>query len=176
MTSDSRAAIRRVIAFSLDWFVIAVWGAVLFAGIMIATGGRPARPETPWQAQLIGFLSMTLPVTLYFSLSESSNARATLGKRIVGLAVSNDDEGRLSLSASLLRNAVKFIPWELGHFVAQQAIASGDAGVPMGVWVAATLSFGLVGWWMAALFLTGRTPYDQLAHARVRMLREDPVS
>jgi uncharacterized RDD family membrane protein YckC len=88
------------------------------------------RPENPWTAQAIGLLTMTLPVTLYFALCESSALRASLGKRVFGLVVSRETGERLLLRSALLRNAVKFVPWECGHTVAQQAAFSGEGGFP----------------------------------------------
>lgn len=54
-------------------------------------------------------------MTLYFALSEASAREATLGKRRLGLRVVTVDGERLSLGRSLLRSAVKFLPWELAH-------------------------------------------------------------
>ena len=94
---DAQAnAVRRLFAFAVDCLIVALWGAVLFAVVMLATGGNPPRPGNPWTAQVIGFMTMTLPVTLYFGLWESSRWRASPGKRIAGLTVSRQSGGRLS--------------------------------------------------------------------------------
>jgi uncharacterized RDD family membrane protein YckC len=157
---------RRLLAFAVDWLVVALWGGVLFGAVMMATSGHPPRPENPWKAQMIGLLTMTLPVTLYFSLLESSAWRASIGKRALGLVVSSESGDRLSFGSALLRNAVKFLPWEFGHLVAQQAAFSGEAGLPVWVWGPAIVAFAGPVWWVIALIATGRTPYDRLASAR----------
>jgi uncharacterized RDD family membrane protein YckC len=110
---------------------------------------------------------MTMPVTLYFACCESSAMRASLGKRILGLVVSRETGERLLFRSALLRNAVKFVPWEFGHTVAQQAAFSGEGGFPAWVWGPTTVA--LVGpvWWLVAMIATGRTPYDRLASAQV---------
>jgi hypothetical protein len=167
MTNKRTVAVRRSLAFALDWLVVVLWGGMLFGGVMIATNGNPPRPENPWAAQAIGLLTMTVPVTLYFALCESSAWRASLGKRALGLVVSRETGERLPLRSALLRNAVKFVPWECGHTLAQQAAFSGEGGFP--AWVLGPAAVALVGpvWWLVAMFVTGRTPYDRWTSAMV---------
>jgi uncharacterized RDD family membrane protein YckC len=167
MKREGAVAVRRLFAFAIDWLVMVLWGGVLFAAVMIATSGNPPRPENPWTGQAIGVLSMTVPVTLYFALCESSAMRASLGKRMLGLVVTRETGGRLLFGAALLRNAVKFVPWEFGHTVAQQAAFSGEGGLPAWVWGPAAVA--LVGplWWLISMIATGRTPYDRWALARI---------
>ena len=167
MKMERAIAVRRVLAVAVDWLVVVLWGGVLFGGVMILTSGNPPRPENPWKAQGIGLLTMTGPVTLYFALCESSALRASLGKRVLGLVVSGETGERLLFGSALLRNAIKFVPWEFGHTVAQQAAFSGEGGFPVWVWGPATVA--LVGpvWWLIAMIATGRTPYDRWAFARV---------
>jgi uncharacterized RDD family membrane protein YckC len=159
--------VARLFAFALDWLVIALWGGALFGVVMLATGGEPRQPGSPWLAQGIGFVSMTLPVLLYFAICERSRWQGTVGKRWCGLCVSRAAGGRLSFGAALLRNAVKFTPWECGHTVAQQAIFSGEGGFPAWVWIPAAVAFLGPVVWIVALLRTGRTPYDRIASARV---------
>lgn len=167
MKKEQAIAVRRLLAFAIDWLVVALWGGVVVAAVMIATGGNPPRLENPWKAQAIGFLSMTAPVTLYFAFCESSSMQASLGKRILGLVVTREIGGRLLFRSSLLRNALKFVPWELGHTVAQQAAVSGEGGFPAWVWGPATVALVGPAWWLASMIATGRTPYDRWALARV---------
>jgi len=127
----------------------------------------PPRPGGAWTAQAIGFLTMTLPVTLYFALCENSPMQATLGKRALGLRVESGSGKRLSVGAALLRNAAKFAPWEFGHTVAQQAAYSGDGDFPAWLWIPAAVAAGGPVWWLVSLFTSGRTPYDRWADARI---------
>jgi len=167
MKKDRAVALRRLLAFAVDWLVVVLWGGALFGGVMILTGGNPPRPENPWNAQGIGLLTMTVPVTLYFALCESSALRASLGKRVLGLVVSGETGERLLFGSALLRNVIKFVPWEFGHTVAQQAAFSGEAGFPLWVWGPATVAFVGPIWWLIVMSTTGRTPYDRWAFARV---------
>ncbi|MBI1383231.1 MAG: hypothetical protein GC161_19390 [Planctomycetaceae bacterium] len=74
---------------------------------------------------------------------------------------------RLSLRSALLRNAAKFVPWECGHVLAQQAALSGEEELPTWVFVPAAIAFVGPAWWLVALFATGRTPYDRWVPASV---------
>ena len=159
--------VPRLLAFLVDWLVIAAWGGLLFGTVMFSTGGTPPRPSDPWSAQAIGLLTMTLPVVLYFAFTESSRARASLGKSVLGLAVVGDVGGRLPFRLALLRTVAKLAPWELGHTVAQQAVASRDAGAPLWVWIPMAASLLGPAWWAVSIATTGRAPYDRWAGAWV---------
>ena len=159
-------ALRRVLAFMIDWLVIVFWAGLLFGVVMTMTGGHPPQPANPWIAQGLGFLTMTLPVTLYFAACESSAMRGSLGKRALGLVVSRETGERLSFPSALGRNAAKFVPWECGHTVAQQAAFSSD-GLPIWVWIPALIALAGPVWWLVALTATGRTPYDRWTSSRV---------
>jgi uncharacterized RDD family membrane protein YckC len=168
--SEARAiAVRRLFAFGVDWFVVVVlWGGVICAAVMIATGGKPPDPRSPWVGQVMGFLTITVPFTLYLALCESSPMRASLGKRALGLVVTQETGGRLPFGSAFLRNAIKFTPWEFGHIVAWQAFFSGEEGLPAWVWGPATIAFVGPVWWLVAMIATGRTPYDRWTSASVR--------
>ena len=154
-------------AFAADWFVVVLWGGLICGAVMIANGGKPPQLGSPWAGQAMSFLTMTVPFTLYFALSESSAMRASLGKRVLGLVVSRETGGRLSFGSALLRNAVKFTPWEFGHTVVWQGVFSGEGGFPAWVWGPVFIAFVGPVWWLVALIRTGRTPYDRWAFARV---------
>lgn len=64
----------------------------------------------PVSAQLLGFVTLTLPVFFYFYWSESSKQRGTFGKRKMGIELHAK-----SKNAILLRNVFKFLPWEIAH-------------------------------------------------------------
>lgn len=59
---------------------------------------------------------MTLPVSLYFILCECTKRQGTLGKRKMGVCVVDNSGQRIGIGRSVVRTAVKFLPWELAHF------------------------------------------------------------
>lgn len=161
------AALRRVGAFSIDWLLIAAWGGTLFSVVLYLSDGEPPEGANPWIGQLVGFVSMTLPVLLYFTLCECSSFQATLGKRCLGLSVTSVDFGRLNFQHSLLRNALKFLPWELGHLGAQQMFFAGEAEPATWIWLPLLASMIIPVLWFLHLLRMGDTPYDGWAGARV---------
>ena len=146
-------ALARMIAFCLDWLVLAVWGGTVFGLAMLGFSGNPPRFESPWHGQVVSALVMTLPFILYFAFLESSSAQATLGKRALRMQVVHHSGERISFLASFLRNVLKFVPWEFGHMVAHHAGFAVDV-FPMWLWVPVALAMGGCLWWLAALFMT----------------------
>lgn len=167
MTSNHAIPLRRLLAFAIDWLVLVLWGGALFGIVTLVTNGHPPRAASPLQGQLVGLLAMTIPFMLYFALTESSLARASLGKRISGLSVATQTGGRLSLFSAVARNTIKFIPWECGHTVAQQAAFSGDSGLATWVWAPAAVAFLCPLWWALAIVMTAQAPYDRWTSVRV---------
>lgn len=166
---------RRLCAFALDYLAIAAYLAVLGV-VSVAVRRiwgvepRPASPRERLLGQALAFLVLTLPVALYFALSESSPRGATPGKRALGLRVVTMRGGRVPKARALRRAAVKFAPWELAHTaIWQMPGAFTAAAAPTALNLAGyVLSVLLAGWYAVSLF-TGarRTPYDRAAETRV---------
>jgi uncharacterized RDD family membrane protein YckC len=109
---------RRAGAFALDYVIILIYlVALTLVGFLVNSLSNVSE----WlfsdriRAQLTGFLLLTLPISLYFALSESSGQQGTWGKRKLGLKVTNETGGPISLGRSLSRTGLKFVPWELSH-------------------------------------------------------------
>jgi uncharacterized RDD family membrane protein YckC len=109
---------KRVGAFALDYIIILGY---LLAVIFLSLLANSLFGANQWlfadrvRAQFIAFLIITLPVTLYFAISESSARQATWGKQRLKLQVANSDGGRIGFWRSLGRTFLKFIPWEISH-------------------------------------------------------------
>jgi uncharacterized RDD family membrane protein YckC len=78
------------------------------------------------QAQLIAFLASILPIVLIFSLLDCLKPFGTFGKRKAGLMVRYK---RPSFFRSLLRNCIKFLPWQLAHIGVIEGVYGGDASL-----------------------------------------------
>jgi uncharacterized RDD family membrane protein YckC len=164
-------AARRLAAFGVDYLVILSWIAAIASigvGVRKAFGVQLRADMTPSDKRmghLIGLVSLTLPVTLYFAVGEHSNGHGTLGKQLLGIRVERVGGGSVSLRRALVRSAVKFIPWELAHTVIWHspgrpfAAAPGTSGVTGYV-----LSLGLACLYLGSTMVgNGRTPYDRVA-------------
>ncbi|MCE7984441.1 MAG: RDD family protein [Caldilinea sp. CFX5] len=162
----------RVAAFALDYLLIAIYLVVLFVIGLALDLAWPTLQLTlfagPTSGHIVSFLLVTLPVSLYFALSEASAQQATWGKRKMGLQVTDTAGRRLSLARSLGRTVLKFIPWELAHtLIWQVRFAPADEGA----WISAgfVLVWVLVGANLVSLLLrkNHQTLYDWLAGAYV---------
>ena len=163
----------RLAAFGVDYLLILLYMGLLAASSLIVAPTL-ARLDTPWQTQLLGFMALTLPVTLYFAVSEGTLG-ATLGKRVFSLVVTDLSGTPLSLERSIVRSAVKFVPWELGHTAIYRLVfwtAGGErlSGLQLGLLVVFyTLSFLLAAWFTLSLFLgERRTLYDRIVGSCVQ--------
>jgi len=163
--------LRRIAAWLLDYVLIAAY-LVLLSAVSLGLRLSPIQTEfdsamgQPLTAELLGFFLLTLPVVLYFALFEASPLRATLGKRALRLAVVELNGFRLSTRRALLREAVRFLPWELSHALLWR-VALGPHGGSIVWWVTAGFGvvYALVLIYLVTLFIGSqhRTVYDRLA-------------
>jgi uncharacterized RDD family membrane protein YckC len=165
---------RRVAAWLLDYLLIAAY-LILLTAVSLGLRASPVQAgfnsamSRPVAAELLGFLLLTLPVVLYFALFEASRWRSTLGKRALRLAVVDEKRGRLTLRRALLREAVRFLPWELSHALLWRVALSPDRGsISVLVIVGFVVVYALVGLYLLTLFIgSHRTVYDRLAGSLV---------
>ena len=163
---------RRGLAFLVDYLVIAVWIAVV---VGVGFWLRAAAPDLagslfgdPLTAEATGFVALTLPVGLYFALSEAGPRGATLGKRRLGIRVIGDGGSAVSLGRSVLRTVLKLAPWELSHAIIWRYASPGSA--PDAVLTAGlVVVWGLIGANLAAALLDDRrrSLYDRLSGTSV---------
>lgn len=164
----------RIVAFALDYIIIAgylflVVGASLLGNIYFPSVLQNLFAN-PVSGQISGFLIITLPVSLYFILSEASAWQATWGKRRKKFQVVRTDGTRLTILRASGRTLLKFIPWELAHtcvwqinFAPEESSSLITAGFIL-VWV-------LVGANIISLMMskTHQTLYDRLSGTYVVM-------
>lgn len=104
----------RIKALFLDWLFICAYLIILLLVAMtvflVALDGIP--DFTHGQAQWMATLTSVVPIIVIFSIMEGSPPFGSWGKRKTKLLVSY--RGR-ALQRSVLRNSLKFLPWQLGH-------------------------------------------------------------
>ncbi|MEO8931850.1 MAG: RDD family protein [Lacisediminihabitans sp.] len=170
---------RRLLAILIDYALIVAYLAVLtLVAVVVAgmTGGF-----AHWLAfgtlgaELLGFVTLVLPVGIYLYAAEASVWQATVGKRALRLRVIDETNGgRPGRIRILVRTVVKLIPWELAHFFVWQAVAAGSLSV-FPVWV----SVGIAGAnllpiaYVVCVLLQRerRGPHDLVAGTRVVSVR-----
>src|SRR5688572_4968995 len=154
----------RVKAFALDYIIVSGYLIALTLLFVLLNGISDAFQQLfsrRVQAQVLAFLLVTFPVTLYFSIAESSPRQATWGKQRLGLKVTNQERKRLRFSRALTRTLLKFVPWEISHTLIWQMYFSPGASLAYGF----VLVYVLIGLNIASLVMTKthRTLYDFLA-------------
>lgn len=118
-------------------------------------------------AQLAGFATVTLPVSAYFVVSDSAG-RQSFGKKRAGIRVVGENGERPSVSRIIFRTALKFLPWELSHFLVYRLANLGDT-VPLYCYWIGGLVYGLIIAYAATAIFTRkkRSLYDLLAGTQV---------
>lgn len=157
---------KRFSAFLIDYGLVVLYALVLLSATLLFSTGFDVKLEPdPYTGQLIGFLTLTLPTVLYFDFTEKSKWQGTIGKRIQKLRV-------VTASARparriLVRNILKFLPWEVAHTGVHWSIYYDDHGLapPQWTWLclvvpqAVVLIYGI-----SILTSKGRgSLYDRLA-------------
>ncbi len=168
----------RGLAYALDYLLIAAYAAIL-ATATFAAAANPLRSTltvllaTPASRDAVAFVTIVLPVILYFALQEGSVRQGTWGKRKLGLRVTALDGGQLPLGRAFVRALVKFLPWQIAHTCLFHVLGWPLAPGALPAWV--TGGFILV-WLLVISYLaplafskSHRTPYDRLAGSEVFM-------
>lgn len=162
---------KRAGAFALDYIVILGYLLGLFLLALLANILFSANQwlfADRFRAQFVAFLLVTLPVTLYFAVFESSPRQGTWGKQRLKLKVAERVGKRVSFWRALGRTLLKFVPWEISHTLIWQIYFSAQTEV---VWVSYgfVLVYVLIGLNVISLGMTKtrQTLYDLLTHTYV---------
>ena len=163
---------KRILAFLFDYLLIAAYAALLLGLSLVVLGGKEHLPELgsrPVYGQLIGALSLTLPVFVYFFLSESGYRRATIGKRCLGIKVEVDE--LYPAKGVLARTIFKLLPWEVAHTGVHWLLYFFNRAedVPPWVWVLLLLPQAMVMYYGITILLSkGESSlYDRIAGTRI---------
>ncbi|MFG1825775.1 RDD family protein [Microbispora bryophytorum] len=158
---------HRIAAWLIDWLRILVLPLLLVpVGVALYSAGLRL-PVGLWN--VISFLLLIAPVTLWCARRESGRFQATPGKRARGLIVVDARSGRpVGFGRALLRNTAKIaLPWELGHTVAY-GFTTTARNPSEALMVLTIVVYVIMFAWLGALFLPStRTPYDLLSGTRV---------
>ena len=147
---------RRITAYLIDYAILFAVLVPLQGILAFVSNGFPYNLlKTGLQIELWVLLSVSLPVWLYFAISEQSSRKATLGKRIFRLQVTSMSGDRIGFGRAILRTVIKLLPWELTHITLL---------LPVPLWwdPAPGLRFGiivvyvLIGIYLVTMFLNRR--------------------
>ena len=104
---------KRMMEFLFDYLFILAYLVFLFLGSMLIYimffNGVPKFTEI--QSQWLVFFTSVLPITLLFTFLDYAK-NGSFGKVKAGLELVYQKK---TVQASLIRNIIKFLPWQLGH-------------------------------------------------------------
>ena len=145
----------------LPWIgVVAAAGAVLYvAGI---TGDLDILV-----GNVVGFITLIVPITVAAAGFEGSARHATPGKRVLRLTVERSVGGGAGFTRSLVRNGIKYaLPWELGH-TAVFALFGTTTAPPLWVTIVLVVTYAIPIVSLVLLLVTGRALHDRVARTAV---------
>lgn len=155
----------------IDWVIIGVYACALFGVMMILSSMEIVSLASvhPLKGQVIGFLTLTLPVVLYCIVTEAGIKHATFGKRIMKIEIVGNP---LSTGEIVLRNVIKFLPWELAHAGVLWINYINTPETPVWIWLLLIIPQVLVVFYIMSIVATkgSRSLYDMVAGTRVRHL------
>jgi uncharacterized RDD family membrane protein YckC len=97
--------------------------AVFFIAVFGFYGGLDSIPSfQEWQLQLLT-LTILIPFILYCILTEAGRWQGTLGKHLMKFHVVAKNGGKASVWQIILRNIIKFVPWQFAHTVVTHGFA-----------------------------------------------------
>jgi uncharacterized RDD family membrane protein YckC len=158
--------VKRALAFGIDYLIIAAYAMFLFgiASFFIEVGNF-----NPIKGPIIGFITLTLPVFLYFLLTEKSKHKATIGKRAMNISVSDHQPG--VKGNIFIRNFVKFLPWEIAHLGVHWIVHYSNEKLdpPIWIWIALILPQVVVAGYMISILVYrgGYSIYDNIAKTKI---------
>lgn len=122
----------RLKAFFIDYLLILAYLVVLAVlSIFLFPSVQEWFSGSLVVAQLVSFLLVTLPVSLYFIISDSPLFGQSFGKKRTGIRVVNKNGVTPSVTHMTIRTVLKFLPWELSHYLVYRLVAVGDGYVPI---------------------------------------------
>ena len=114
---------KRMIELLFDYFFILAYLILLALGsfvyYLIFQNGM--QQPTEFESQSITFFTSVLPITLIFTYLDYTK-NGSFGKKKAELRLVYEKK---TVQASLIRNAIKFLPWQIGHMSAIHSVYSG---------------------------------------------------
>lgn len=163
---------RRIAAYFVDYlvFMLPLLGVLSLGSWALLSLGISPFSDNVWLNQGIVILVLTVPVVLYFALSEASRSQATIGKRLLKVSVVDVNGHRVTLKQAMLRAIIKFLPWEFFHTIywRWEGFPINPAPPTTLQLIGMTIGWLVIGWFVVCLCVgSRRTPYDWAAGTTV---------
>lgn len=114
---------KRMIELLFDYLFILAYLILLALGSFVyyLIFQKGMHQPTEFESQSITFFTSVLPITLLFTFLDYTK-NGSFGKAKAGLQLIYKKK---TVQASLIRNAIKFLPWQIGHMSAIHSVYSG---------------------------------------------------
>lgn len=162
--------LTRLKAFMFDYMLIFVYLILLFLiNMFIFPSLQNFFTSSLITAQFTGFLMVTLPITIYFIISDSKIGGHSFGKKVVGIKVIGPHGEAASVIRITCRTMIKFLPWELSHFLVYRLVHIDDADVPVFYYIVGGFIYLLMFLYIGTAIFTKkkRSLYDQITNTSV---------
>ena len=100
---------KRFVAVMIDAIILGLLTFLLMMGVGMVIGGMMHDPELMFKFSQFGMLMDVIMFWLYFALQESSPLQAPLGKRLLGIYVTDGDGERLTFVRATIRYFSKYL-------------------------------------------------------------------
>jgi len=120
-------------------------------------------------AQFTGFLMVTLPVSIYFIISDSVMGKQSFGKKKMGIQVVNERHEAIKVHHAIGRTLLKFLPWELSHYLVYRLVYLGDSEVSLNYYIIGGIIYALMFAYILTALFTKRKKslYDMVIRTQV---------
>lgn len=169
----TKTLLNRIVASMIDYAIIAAYATILFlvANVIYSIFDWKFT-NNPYIGQVVGFMTLTLPVFAYSYLTEKSNWKGTIGKKLRKLVVLTDQNS--STKNILLRNLLKYLPWELAHSGVHWIIyyTSNGVEVPLWTWIVLVLPQVIAVVYFISIVISkgDSSVYDNISKTRIVFL------
>jgi uncharacterized RDD family membrane protein YckC len=143
----------RVAAGAIDAALVAAVAGAAHLALQLA-GSALAHPERASTCTAYLAAIAALPGWIYFSACERAPRGATLGKRLLGLAVVHVYGVPISARRAMVRAAVKMLPWAVALAGACHPTPYLSDPGPLRFRPVLFVAYGLVGLWLASAMMT----------------------
>lgn len=160
--------LKRILAYCIDYFVIVVYALILFliTHTVYSILDKPLEPLNPVRGNIVSFLTLTLPVFLYFFLFESGSKSGTIGKQLLKIKVQNNSKRNV-----FIRVFFKILPWEIAHFGIHWSVYYNSQGMEIPIWnwvINIVPQIVIVIYFITIILSKGKSSiYDRIAKTRI---------
>lgn len=116
---NRKIVVHRFVAYFIDMTLLMIAVQSVQWGLFILTDGFPFNQLALSNSGILiygwVFLTVSIPIWLYFILQERSVHHATIGKRIMGLVVESQNGEPANLGQIISRTVIKLLSWEIFH-------------------------------------------------------------